>query len=350
MWLTMTQSPAPTPESAQEVDERPAAAGLSRLRWYVVALLAAVLFVPGWLVFSWALHGRDDPEALLRELRYSPANWQSAYSLARLLRDPGQGALRRDSSFCRALATILDDQLGSGGPDRSQLQFQVFLCRALGEFEVPDGLAALLRAVESGPVAGQIDVRCAALEAIAVLADGVRPEVLRRQPRLMPVLLDASRAGDSTGARDPGRVAATAAFALGVLGGRDAQERLRQMLDDRRPDVRYNAATGLARQGDAAAMPVLVEMLGTDMESSQEAVSDPGAAAHRRQLVWTNALRAVQRLASSGMAADARLLETLKRLQHAPNLPAHLRSAVEAVQADLRAAAVGGNNSGQGGL
>jgi len=348
----MTQSPAPTPGSAQEVDERPAAAaaGLSRLRWYVVVLLAAVLCVPGWLVFSWALHGRDDPEALLRELRYSSANWQSAYSLARLLRDPGQGALRRDSSFCRELAAILDDQLGGGGPDRSQLQFQVFLCRALGEFEVPDGLPALLRAVESGPAAGQIDVRCAALEAIAVLADRVGPEVLRRQARLMPVLLDASRAGDSTVARDPGRVAATAAFALGVQGGRDAQARLRQMLDDRRPDVRYNAATGLARQGDAAAMPVLVEMLGTDIESSQETVSDPSAAAHRRQLVWTNALRAVQRLASSGTAADARLAETLERLQRAPNLPAHLRSAVEAVQADLRAGAAVGSHSGQGGL
>ena len=40
------------------------------------------------------------------------------------------------------------------------------------------------------------------------------------------------------------------AFALGVVGDDLARERLRGMLGSAHPDVRFNAATGLARWGD----------------------------------------------------------------------------------------------------
>ena len=53
----------------------------------------------------------------------------------------------------------------------------------------------------------------------------------------------------------------SATFALGVIGGPGAGERLGQLVEDGDDDVRYNAAIGLARQGADAAWQPLEEML-----------------------------------------------------------------------------------------
>ncbi len=182
----------------------------------------------------------------------NPENWRKAYALAELLRNPRNEALRENAALCRELASILDDQLRHVTDDPSRTRLRVFLCRALGEFHVPDGLPSLLRAAEVSRSKGHIDVPCAALEALAVLAGNIGPDVLRSDPRAMAVLLDASRAASDPETTHQQRPCCVHRHVhVGCGRGPCRHAALRQLLDDRRPDVRYNAATGLARHGDA---------------------------------------------------------------------------------------------------
>lgn len=306
---------------------------------YLVPLLVASLLVVVWLVFSWSLPADYDPQTLVRDMRVpNHGSWQQAYALAALLRNPRHEALREDATLCRELASILDEQLRAVNDDPSHTQFRVFLCRALGAFHVPDGLPSLLQAAEVSQSKGHTDVHCAAIEALAVLADNVGPDVLLNDARALTVLLDASRtASDPESRVNRDRVASTATFTLGVVGGPVATQRLRQLLDDCRSAVRYNAATGLARHGDTASIPVLLEMLDTDNHLSLAHDPDAALSARHRELVWSNALRAARRLVAANPQADRRrLIAALEQLRVAPALPVRLRSAVQAAQAELR--------------
>jgi HEAT repeat protein len=95
-----------------------------------------------------------------------------------------------------------------------------------------------------------------------------------------------------------------AAVALGVIGGDENLDKLRAMLDDTNPDVRYNAAVRLAQRGDAAAAPTLVEMLdqqetaGVDIEKNKE------MRPFKRALITINALRATGQLSEKNDVAD----------------------------------------------
>lgn len=308
---------------------------------YLLALLGAALLVAFWLVFSWALPVERDPQALVRSMRGpSHENWQKAHTLAELLRSPHHAALRADAALCRELASILDEQFQTGPDDPIQTQFRVYLCRALGEFRVPDGLPSLLRAAEVSARSGCPEVQCAALEALAVLASNVGPSAFQNDPRALSVLRDASGPGQDAGGSDgSARIASTATFTLGVVGGPAATQRLTELLADRRPDVRYNAATGLARHGELAALPVLLEMLDADNFLSLDRPSDAGPPERYRELVTRNAVQAVTRLAPVVPPEDRSVLsEALARLHSAPALPARLRLAVQAAQAELHAA------------
>jgi HEAT repeat protein len=141
-----------------------------------------------------------------------------------------------------------------------------------------------------------------------VAAHRLGSERLREVPNLLPVLLECSHASDELdpppqgddlpGYRPHGEVRGVAAFALGVLGGEEAQARLVAMLDDGYPAARYNAATGLARLGDPRGTEVLLEMLDPE---NQQAASDERRQADqeiRRRTVLLNGLEAVRQLAA----------------------------------------------------
>jgi hypothetical protein len=306
---------------------------------YLIPLLVVSFLAVAWLVFSWSLQADDDPQALVRDMRTpNHGSWQKAYALAELLRNPRNEALKENTALCRELASILNEQLRNVNNDPSRTRFRVFLCRALGEFHVPDGLPFLLQAADASRSKGQVDVPCAALEALALLAGNIGPDVLRGDPRAMALLLDASHAASDPGATvNTNRVASTAAFTLGVVGGPVATRRLRELLEDSRPDVRYNAATGLARHGDTAAVPVLLEMLDTDKQLSLNDEPDAAAHARNRALVQSNAVRAAVRLVAASPQADRHvLIDALEQLRDAPELSSRLRASVQAAQAELR--------------
>ena len=253
------------------------------LQLFLIPLLIVSLIVLLWLAFSW-LGGRgdSDPKQLVAELgKGSEHSWQRAYELAERLRnpDPRHDALRQDHEFAQKLAAILDDDSRASAAAQEtfspaaswqmgvRAKRRLFLCRALGAFQVTDGLPALVRCAAQDRGALDAEVRLSALEAIALLASSAGGEKILECPDAAPTLLACSRlddGADSPVAGDyspPREIRAVAAYALGVIGGEAGRQRLVEMLLDSYSNARYNAATGLARQGDARAIPVLQEML-----------------------------------------------------------------------------------------
>ena len=132
----------------------------------------------------------------------------------------------------------------------------IYLCRALGEFSVPEAVPPLIEAAAlTRPE--DIAVRRAALEGLAVLASHSSVAETPYQTQIDQVLGKAAADQDA-------QIRSVAAFALGVVGDQASRDQLRQMLSDVYPDVRYNAATGLARCHDAAGLEVILEMLDPD--------------------------------------------------------------------------------------
>ena len=275
----------------------------------VLAVLGLAVLV-GWLRL--ALPDADSLAAALEQ--EGPARWQAAVTLADMLRDPARADLKKNPKLAARLAAILDRQLQAGGTQPEQVTLRMYLCRALGEFQLPDVLPVLMRAAADG---GQreADVRRSAIEAIAVLGSSLGPENVRQYEGLMPLLLQA--------ARDPqAPLRSSAAFTLGVLGGAEAEKQLTAMLRDVYPDVRYNAATGLARHGNTACLGVLLEMLDANETAGIDVEKQEAARPFKRALILINALRAVEQLAAANRSADlAPVKPAVVRLSHADVSP-----------------------------
>jgi len=282
---------SPTRLSSDDVlpDVEPPSAGFIVQLFIVPAVIVGVI-VMVYTLFHWLAYKDQSPQKLADSLeRDSAARWQSASALADLLRTPGNTA-QRDSKLARRLANILETDLQQGGWNDQEILFRGFLCRALGEFEVTDGVPALLSATTTQRYEADLKVRRAAIEALAVLSMNVGPEKLRGQPQVVPTLL--KTAGDPEwGLRS------ASAVALGSIGGSDALDRLNRMLADPKPNVRFNAATGLARNGDARAVDVLAEMLDPQPISGAEEGDDTS-----RRLI--SGLQAASILAKQDRNAD----------------------------------------------
>lgn len=267
-------------------------------------LLPGLVVLVGVLTIVWLKQPGDDVDSLIDTLgRQGEQRWLAAAGLSAVLHEPEGAAVKRDPAVARRLVEILEKELEAGGMDPDRLRLRMYLCRALGEFRIADPLPVLLEAARLERDEREVEVRRSALEGIAVLASNVDPAALRGEAQLVPVLLSA--------AEDEHRqLRETAAFALGVVGGDRARARLESMLADRYAEVRYNAATGLARHGNARCIAVLLEML------------DPRQASRRRTKIQVNALRAIGKLAANRSVdleeADwQELVEAVERLSRA---------------------------------
>jgi len=299
----------PTEDSAQptEASDSGCLLKLALIPMVIIAVFAAV-----WLVFGLLAHVGSDPRELVQDLKKGKdASWQKALTLANLLRDSEYEGLKRDPKIAADVASVLQSQIESGAMDAESIKLRVCLCRALGEFEVPEVVPALVQAVRTERNDAEVHVRRSALEAIAVLATNVGPESLRENERLMKVALAASKEqGEGPVEKRPrDDLRTTAAFTLGVIGGKRAIERLELLLGDPCPNARYNAATGLARHGNIDAIPVLVEMLDLDNRFAVQMESSDEAKTWKRELVVTNAIRAARQLAEKNPSIDLSQLE-----------------------------------------
>lgn len=337
---------APTAETPQNLSPddtlpavEPPSAGFI-LQLFVVPAVIVAIIVAVWLMFNWLAHMGDDPQSYVKALsRDNAARWQAAVNLANALRRPNN-KLRGDKQLAQQLSQALEEELQNGKQqfNENEIKLRVYLCRTLGEFEVADGLPVLLKATTLNRNEAEIPVRWSAIEAIALLASGSAGDQVRQNAEVTPVLLTCSRDDDVA-------IRSRAAFALGVIGGQAAQDRLVQMLADPVPDVRYNAATGLARSGDAKAIDVLVEMLDPERVQLVESKDNPLAQEFKRATVSANALKAAQKLIHANATADlsplkaaAERLEKSTKDQRIRAYVAELIKAIDRRDADKRSA------------
>jgi hypothetical protein len=169
---------------------------------------------------------------------------------------------------------------------------------------VPEAaLPVLIRAASKHADEDELRVRLAALEAIALLAENSRKQQPLLNEQLLPLLLATSENADR-------KISTRGAVALAALGGDRATMRLVEMLDEpHHVDVHYNAATGLARLGNAGGLETLEEMLDP---SEQRALGDEPNENTRnvkRTRILLNALRASRLLAERNSEADLAALQ-----------------------------------------
>jgi len=342
--------PAPPGDPLPPV-EPPSAAFLVQL--FLIPGLIVGVIVLVWVLFNWIAHsGSGDPRDYVEALRRnSPDVWLKAEILAEMLGNDRRNELRGNPELAGELADILDQRIADGQMDKDSVNLRVYLSKALGQFNTPVGLPALLKAATTNRDEAEMPVRRAALDAIGALAVNVQTANAAKaaqstdatsgsrgstasalsDPELMKTLLDASH--------DPASVIRLrAAYVLGIVGGPQAIDRLDRMLDDPYPDVAYNAATGLARHGDARSIDMLATMLAIDASSPALESEEKNLREGKRWAIVVNALRAVGQLAEANPSVDLSRVEPAVRAWQSPDASA--ASHVAEVPLEVREAAL----------
>jgi HEAT repeat protein len=286
-----------SPDDALPPIEPPSAGFLVQL-FLIPGLIVAIIVVV-WLLFHWLAQMGNDPREYIKKLRgNNEVRWQAAVNLAGALHGPAGEEIKHDAEMAGDLGQILNDEIEAGNMDERPINLRVYLCRALGEFQVEAALPALLKAATTQRADAEVDVRRAAVHGLASLAANMKAANPDWKNAELATTLIATSKSDNDNLR------AESAFALGVIAGQaDVAARLEQMLDDPHPDARYNAATGLARRGDAAALPVLIDMLGSDQTQATEE-EKPENRQEKQALVNLNGLRALAQLADTNATVD----------------------------------------------
>lgn len=285
-----------TPDDSLPPVEPPSAAFLVQL--FLVPAIIVTIIVGVWLAFHWLAQLGNDPAGYVKTLRRNDAGrWQAALNFANDLRGQGGAALKNDAGLAGELASILADEVASGRPKaggdvgEQAKTLCTYLCRALGEFAVPEAAEPLIaRAGDaSDPQTAQ-----AAIEALAVLAHNLKAAGRGfADPAAVTTAVLAAADGDDAALRS------RAAYTLGVIGGSQAVGRLPALLGDADDNVRFNAAVGLARQGEPAAWDTLLEMLALPDVEAPAGDDARQSDRYKRALVTVNALTAV------GLLVDA---------------------------------------------
>lgn len=329
--------PALSPDDALPPVEPPSAGFIIQL--FIVPGIIVLIIVMVWVMFNWLAQKGNDPEAYVQALeRNNAARWQAAVNLAQALSEGGtqQQAIKNDARVAKKLAGVLEQEIARQSSEEENVKLRMFLARALGAFRVPDVLPALLKAASREEKDSQ--VRFFALQAIAVWADALSAAQLAdavKDPGFESVMLAAARDEDRL-------VRSTTAYVLGIIQAKGQLSEplaaeLRRMLEDTSPDVRYNAATALARSGQAEAIPVLAEMLDPAQVAGVE-VEKKELQDAKRELLIANALEATSKLATARPDADLRPLRTaVEKLLESPlNRRLHIKATAVLEQLEQR--------------
>ncbi len=252
-----------SPDDALPPVQPPSAGFIVQL--FVIPGVIVTIIVAVYLMFNWLAQMGNNPQSYIESLeKGGPSRWQAAISLSNTLRDERYDELKEDPTAMRRLAAILDHEIELANKDDESLRLRIYLCQALGYFRIADGLPALLNAATTQRDDKELPIRLSAIQGLGNLANNIR------QSHAEP--LQSSKLNEALDqlSRDPeAEVRSRVATVYGVLGDERSQARLKIMLNDDSPFTRYNAAVGLARNGDKLALPVLTEMIDPSLVSSQ---------------------------------------------------------------------------------
>ncbi|MEX2317148.1 MAG: HEAT repeat domain-containing protein [Pirellulales bacterium] len=273
---------------------------------FIVPAVIVLLIVGVWLTVSWLVH-RTRPDDLVKGLEGSGiARWQRASELADILRSKRFASFKRDSNAASTLAAILKREIEAGGSGdgmtNEYVMLRFFLCRALGEFEVREGLDELLLAAETNRDPAERWVRRGAIQALAVRVFSLRQLAPSEELDLSSVEATLARLAEDS---DP-LIRSETAYALGRIGTPVCLARLEVMVDDPHADTRYNAAVALAHLGNAKAVGTLAEMLEPIPLASvlEELEKQSQSRQRKRATILHNAMEAAAQLAEQNPAAD----------------------------------------------
>ena len=321
--MATTSNQPINPDDSLPPVEPPSAAFLVQL--FLVPGVIVAIIVCVWLAFHWLAHLGNDPQAYVRTLRRAnEGRWQAALNLANDLRGPNGSGLKADVKLASELGSILDDEVGSGRTGEQSETLRLYLCRALGEFSVPEAAPALVRRVN----ANDDDLTTqAAIEAIAVLATNLQiaGRSFENRDDVVAAVLAATTSANS-------RVRDACGFTLGVLGGERSIDGLLRLVGDPSADVRSNAALGLARLGQPDAYDTLSEMLALEDVYLDEKTPDDKMQSERykRALVVVNALRGITMLIdATNEGPPSGIIKKIEELQQ--DSVAEVRSSAKAV-------------------
>ena len=321
--MATTSNQPINPDDSLPPVEPPSAAFLVQL--FLVPGVIVAIIVCVWLAFHWLAHLGNDPQAYVRTLRRAnEGRWQAALNLANDLRGPNGSGLKADVKLASELGSILDDEVGSGRTGEQSETLRLYLCRALGEFTVPEAAPALVRRVNAND---DEPTTQAAIEAIAVLATNLQKagRSFENRDDVVAAVLAATTSANS-------RVRDACGFTLGVLGGERSIDGLLRLVGDPSADVRSNAALGLARLGHPDAYDTLSEMLALeDVYLDEKTPNDKmQSERYKRALVVVNALRGITMLIdATNEGPPSGVIKKIEELQQ--DSVAEVRSSAKAV-------------------
>lgn len=330
-YSSMTQSPPPADRysSADALPpvEPPSAGFIVQL--FVIPAVIVLIVIVVWALFTWLAHMGNDPRSYVAALRRNnESRWQEAVNLANELQKSGNEGLKKDAVLANDLASLLNEEIDGGSFDDKPVTLRVYLCRVLGEFQVADVVPTLLKAARTNRDAREQDVRLAALQGLARLIPNLDRAALQKNTDLVDGLLAAAKEESPV-------VRYHAAYTLGVLGGKQADDQLKLLLNDANADVRMNAAAGLARNGDASGADMLATMITGEGPELTAGEQDERARVGKRIGIQLNALEAAAQLAKAAPSADlAKLTAAIDRLIQS-GTQADVRAKAEEVKAVL---------------
>jgi HEAT repeat protein len=270
----MSESEAPPPPAAPGEPPPPPAERQTFpflvLQFFIFPLGIVAVCVAVFVIFGLIASEGKGAREYLSEVRTAGTNrrWQAAFELSKVLHARKDPAVA-DPAFAEEVIRTFED---SAGDDPRVRRYLALAMGRLGDRRAVPVLVRELGEGEGGP-APDAETRIYAIWALGALGDAAALPALARMA-----------ASDDAGVRK------AAVHALGALPGEEQTAALRRALDDGVEDVRWNAALALGRQGDDAAVPVLLQMLdrerlaaiqGLTADQQEEAVMQAVAAAAR---------------------------------------------------------------------
>jgi hypothetical protein len=352
------QGPAgrPAPVSSDQLlpPVEPPSAGFLLQLFVVPAVIVAGVVLVWFIIESLARGGEQDPDAIMKALR-GANGFQQAKDLADMLGTPERYSLHTNRELAQKLAAYLDDLVKEGDDAEGSVTMRYFLVSALGEFQVDDGLAALVNAAQNDP---ERDVRRRAINGLAALAgkfQTLNPPQTIANDEVVLALAKAARDEDEL-------VRSEAAFAIGIVAASpDSDSRLAESLaelaDDPYTDARFNAASGLARLGDPRAANAVAEMLdleaiGASLTGERAITEDQtddslrGQKAFKRNMILHNALTAIDALVDKAETAGSlapldealtKFLAAAPKVQDPAPVPSEVINAAKKAQSRVKA-------------